>query len=437
MLNLPSPRAPRPDHFGLVTWLSLVLVTLGYLSGASFAHGQGAALAGTPVITNGVGQPMAGVTVAICTAYPGASPTALCTGTLATLYTDITITVACNGTLTALNNQSNPSVASGCSNPGLSDGQGNVVAFANPGVDWCEYTGSNIIGIQVVVCPFPAMPVASGPGSPSGSLQGNNAGVFAGVPHSSINFTSGNITSTAGLTFGTIDSTSTVNATTTSSAAQFLSNSSNPALAGAVALANSDSIFWRNFANSANEGFGVDSSDRGTANFAGGFVLDGATANLWFGGTSLSFPMLKRIGTGLTLRLGNDGADGGPFEALSFVVNGSQSLTGVQGSTGTKIFACAGSLASGDLVSADANGNCADSNTGPIFTPSSPLRIEFGSGTGSGTITFSPAFSSAPIVLFTTGGTGTTNYSGSITSTSVTVNSSDGAPYTWFAIGPK
>ena len=72
-----------------------------------------------------------------------------------------------------------------------------------------------------------------------------------------------------------------------------------------------------------------------------------------------------------------------------------------------------------------------------IPSPNTPLRVEFGTGTGSGTITFSPAFSSAPVVLFTTGGIGTTNYSGSISSTSVTVNSSDGAPYTWFAIGPK
>jgi hypothetical protein len=415
-----------------------VLVTLGYLSGAaSFAHGQGSALSGTPVIVNGVGQPMAGVTVAVCTSYPGANPTSLCTGSLATLYTDITVSVACSGTLTALNNQANPSVGSGCSNPGLSDGQGNVVAFSNAGVDWCEYSGSNIIGIIVVVCPFPGMPAASGPGSPTGSLQGNNAGVFGGVPHSTVNFTSGNVTSTAAWSVGSLNATTTVNATTTSSAAQFLSNASNPATAGAVALAHSDSIFWRNFANTANEGFGVDSSDRATANFAGGFALEGATANLWFGGTGLSFPMLKRVSTGLTLRLGNDGADGGPFEALSFVVAGSQAITGVQGSTGTNFFVCAAGLASGDLVSADANGNCADSGTGPIFTPSSPLRIEFGTGTGSGTITFSPAFSGTPVVLFTTGGIGTTNYSGSITNTSVTVNSSDGAPYTWFAIGPK
>ena len=72
-----------------------------------------------------------------------------------------------------------------------------------------------------------------------------------------------------------------------------------------------------------------------------------------------------------------------------------------------------------------------------VPSPNTPLRVEFGTGTGSGTITFSPAFSSAPVVLFTTGGIGTTNYSGSITSNSVTVNSSDGAPYTWYAIGPK
>ena len=121
--------------------------------------GQGSTLTGSPVVSNGVGQPMAGATVAICSVNPGVFPTQLCSGpSLVTTYTDSTVTVPCTGTLTALNNQGAPSVGSGCSNPGLTDGQGNAVAFAPPstGMFWCEYTGSNVEGIAVSVCLFPS-----------------------------------------------------------------------------------------------------------------------------------------------------------------------------------------------------------------------------------------------------------------------------------------
>jgi hypothetical protein len=306
--------------------------------------------------------------------------------------------------------------------------------FGNLGV----YTPSGTYAYTLTVNgismgPFVTTVAVGSPGGSNCELEANDAGSFGGVPNTCANFSTGNIVSTANI------SAANVAATATSSAAQFLSTASNPATAGAVALANSDSIFWRNFANNANEGLGVNSSDVGTASFAGGFALTGATAKLWFGGFTSSFPMLKPVSTGLQLRLGDDSAFAGPFDALSYKVGGSQTLTGVQGSTGANFFACTGSFTSGDGVTTDANGNCVDAGTGtgPITAPSSGLRIEFGTGTGSGTITFSPAFSGTPVVLFTTGGIGTTNYSGSITNTSVTVNSSDGAPYTWFAIGPK
>jgi hypothetical protein len=126
---------------------------------ASLALGQGSTLTGSPVVSNGVGQPMAGATVAICSVNPGLFPTSLCSGTnLVTTYTDSTVTVPCTGTLTALNNQGAPSVGSGCSNPGLTDGEGNAVAFAlaSSAVSWCEYSGSNTVGIEVSVCLFPA-----------------------------------------------------------------------------------------------------------------------------------------------------------------------------------------------------------------------------------------------------------------------------------------
>jgi len=42
-------------------------------------------------------------------------------------------------------------------------------------------------------------------------------------------------------------------------------------------------------------------------------------------------------------------------------IGGSQALTGVQGTTGAKLFACTGTFTNGNLVKSDANGNCADS----------------------------------------------------------------------------
>ena len=137
----------------------LIFVLLPLALFPALALGQGSTLTGSPVVSNGVGQPMAGATVAICSVNPGVFPTSLCSGAnLVTTYTDSTVTVPCSGTLTALNNQGSPSVGSGCSNPGLTDGQGNAVAFAppSPAVFWCEYSGSNTEGITATVCLFPS-----------------------------------------------------------------------------------------------------------------------------------------------------------------------------------------------------------------------------------------------------------------------------------------
>ena len=135
---------------------SIIVFSLILLA-ASFARGQGGVSTGTPVATNGVGQPLAGLTVAICNANPGASPSSLCSGgALVQTYTDVTLAHTCTGTLTALNNQFSPTVQSGCSNPGLTDGLGNVVAFASPGTYWCEYQGNPLASIQVSVCVFDA-----------------------------------------------------------------------------------------------------------------------------------------------------------------------------------------------------------------------------------------------------------------------------------------
>jgi hypothetical protein len=115
---------------------------------------------------------------------------------------------------------------------------------------------------------------------------------------------------------------------------------------------------------------------------------------------------------------------------------GKQGPQGPQGFQGAYVgVAISGTPTAGQVLTAT-SGTAANWQTGLIIPPANGLRIEYGSGTGSGTVTFSPAFSGTPTVFTTTAGIGTTNISGSATSTSVTFSSSDGANYNWFAIGP-
>lgn len=152
---------------------------------AAEVFGQGSLATGNPVVTNGIGQPLAGATVAICTANPGVSPViAGCPSTLATTYTDITDSVSCTGIggVQPLNNLAAPSVGSGCSNPGLTDSGGNVVAFSGASTYWCEYYGQGIIGIKVIPCIFPSNVGGSNLSSPP--AIGNttpNIGAFTGL----------------------------------------------------------------------------------------------------------------------------------------------------------------------------------------------------------------------------------------------------------------
>jgi hypothetical protein len=270
----------------------LVLVTLCYLSGV--AHSQtnrwDIGNPGSAGVVTFSGSGLAflvaqgNVTLAWCN-YP--ANTAPCTN-YATTYTSSALSTPCPTNAQVVLQGSNTCQAT-------SDNFGNLGVYTAPGTYSYTLTVNG-----VTYGPYIGQAGFGGPGSPTGSLQANNNGAFAGVPNSSVNFTSGNIISTAGLSFGTL------NATTISSAAQFLSNSSNPASSGTIALANSDSILWRNFANNANEGLSVDSSDIGHASFAGGFGLTGATAKLWFGGFTSSFPMLKPVSATLQARLGDD-----------------------------------------------------------------------------------------------------------------------------------
>jgi len=394
-------------HFGLVKFCCILLAFTLAAFGQNGRWDIGAPGSAGAVTISGSGLPFLvaqpGVVLAWCQYPANATP---CTN-YANSYPSQSSVSACPTNAQVVLQGSNTCQATG-------DNFGNLGVWATPGV--YSYT-LTVNGVNAG--PYIATIGVSGPGSPSGSLQANNGGFFAGVPNSSVNFTTGDISSTANLSFGNL------NATAASSAADFVSNATNPAQSGAVRLANSDLFNWRNHANNADEGIGVDSSDRGNFSFAGGAGLTGATAKLWFGGFTSSFPMLKPVSTGLMLRLGDDSGDAGPFEALSYVVNGSQSLTGVQGSTGTKFFSCTGSFSTNHLVKVDANGNCVDSGQASATGANAgSLLIQQTSLTGCSstcTFTYPTAYVSGAPACVCSGVAGSCNVA-SISTTACTIN---------------
>lgn len=121
------------------------------LFSAALAFGQGTVSTGTPVVTNGRGNPIAGATVAICATDPGSNPTVPCND-LVTTYTDITLGTACTGTNQPLSNPGGS--ANSCSNPGLTDSRGNIIAYGASGAYWCEIYGTGI-STYVSPCIFP------------------------------------------------------------------------------------------------------------------------------------------------------------------------------------------------------------------------------------------------------------------------------------------
>ncbi len=123
------------------------LLTLLILSAVAF--GQSVSTS-PPIVTNQFGQPVANVLVTICNTNPG---TGAC-GSLAPTFTDPTLAHLCTGSGAALNNLTNPSAGGGCSNPGYTDGLGNVVAFGNSGFLWCQYSSPSIQPYSTP-CEFP------------------------------------------------------------------------------------------------------------------------------------------------------------------------------------------------------------------------------------------------------------------------------------------
>lgn len=78
---------------------------------------------------------------------------------------------------------------------------------------------------------------------------------------------------------------------------------------GTFQLCKTDNILWRNNADSANQGISIDSSDRMVISAAGGLETSGTVPDIFLGNTSASFPRLKRNGTAVNFRLGDDSAD--------------------------------------------------------------------------------------------------------------------------------
>jgi hypothetical protein len=93
-------------------------------------------------------------------------------------------------------------------------------------------------------------------------------------------------------------------------ATTFRSNCATPlSTTGTVRLCKTDSVRWRNNGDSGDQGITPDTSDRGVWSFSGGLVLQGTNPSMFMGGTTASFPYLKRNSTAVNFRLGDDSAD--------------------------------------------------------------------------------------------------------------------------------
>lgn len=114
----------------------------------------------------------------------------------------------------------------------------------------------------------------------------------------------------------------------------FISFCANPATVGTFRLCSTDSIMFRNNGNSANQGISADTLDRGIWSFGGGMLMTGANPNLFFGGTTASFPRIKRTATALNVRLADDSADA-PITAGAATFSGIVATQDVISSTST------------------------------------------------------------------------------------------------------
>lgn len=138
----------------LIAWIFLSAVCLG----------QSTIALTPPIVVNGVGQPLGGVSVAICNSNPGATLTPPCQeagNSLAFTYANANLSPNCIQNPVTLG----PLNGAGCSNPGLTDGFGNAVVFStpSPGLYWYEVYGQNITTYAApVIFPITAYIAAAG-----------------------------------------------------------------------------------------------------------------------------------------------------------------------------------------------------------------------------------------------------------------------------------
>lgn len=146
-------------------WLVLLIFS-------ALAWGQGSVSTGSPIAIDQRGRILQNALVAICTNYPGLTPSPPCGeggNSLVTIYTDISLSHACSGPAgSPLNNVGAPTVGAGCSNPGTPI-NANVEAYAPSGVYWCEFYGSGLV-TKVQACMFPASPVSLSSPGPIGNV---------------------------------------------------------------------------------------------------------------------------------------------------------------------------------------------------------------------------------------------------------------------------
>jgi hypothetical protein len=138
-----------------------------------------------------------------------------------------------------------------------------------------------------------------------------------------------------------------------------------PAVVGTLRLCSSSSVNFRNNGNTADQGISADSSDRGVWSFAGGLETSGTVPDLFIGGTSASFPRLKRNATALNLRLGDDSADA-PLTVSTLGVSGPITSTSATYLAGGPEVAAPASPSAGNQKSyfKAASGLCAKDSAG-------------------------------------------------------------------------
>ena len=140
-----------------------LILLLGILFVCSFAAAQNPSVYQN-IVFNRQGQPLAGATVYICLSDPGT--TNIGCNDKATTFSDITVSTQCVGTNTL-------TYGPGCSNPGLTDGFGNYIIYADAGqILWAQISGPKISTYTV---PFVMPGTASGGG---GAVGPGSVGLF-------------------------------------------------------------------------------------------------------------------------------------------------------------------------------------------------------------------------------------------------------------------